>query len=153
MAWIRSHKKSAGGGNQLTKVIDWATYSHPSAFDTIPMPANYTDYTHLLLAIKNAGTDAEWFDYLMESAFKYYQDKGALPVGYGSVFLVIPTSSITATDQNVDVPILAPYTTWENAFANYTPGKTYINSTRILGNYYSGSWADYQLVAYGVNIE
>lgn len=157
MNWFRctggNSGGGGGGGSQLTKLIDWEQYVHPNAFDSIAMPANYSNYTHLLLATTSPNCNLEFYDDLMEAAFKFYKDNNnALPGGYGNVFCVVQTSAITSSDSTIYVPILWPYLGWTNAFATDRSSKTLINSSRILGLEYSGSWTTLKLAMYGVNL-
>lgn len=130
--------------SKLTKLINWTLFSHPSAFDSIPLPANYTDYTHLLIVCRQETGIPTWIEPMLEDAFDYYLDNSSIP---DNVFLLIDTNNITASDQYIYIPFLNGA-----AFTFGTWGTTVINSSRILGTNYNWGWQNIYLVCYGVNI-
>ena len=133
MAWFRcigGNGGSSGGGVVADKLIDYELYSHPRAFDSIPLPANYSDYDWLYLAIVQEDVDLDDFDVDM-------------PFLRGCK--VIPVSAITSSDVRWDgTPI------YDSSFVAISSSWLYVNSSRILGGDYPLSWQNLYLVCYGL---
>lgn len=144
MAWIESRKKQSGGEKQFDVLINWASYSHIAAFDSIPMPANYTNYDHLAIAIIQDDVDKDYMKYMLNAYLKSYVDTG---FDNGTLF-IIDTSDIAPAPSkpNYQLPMLSGSAIgWSNS------GWTYINDAEILGYSYSWSWQQLWLICFGFN--
>lgn len=144
MAWIESRKKQSGGEKQFDVLIDWALYSHIAAFDSIPMPANYTDYDHLAFAIIQDGVDKDYVKYMLNAYLKSYVDTG---FDNGTLF-ILNTSNIepAPSKPGYQVSLLLGSSIGRN-----TTSGTWINDTEILGYSYSWAWQKLYLICFGFN--
>ena len=145
MAWIRSRKKqSGGGGATVDKVIDWELYSHPSAFDSIPLPANYTDYDHLALMIIQSTSSQDFNEGMAIAEVEQFINTGVR----GTQILIIDTADITPNNKDISIPMMSGDTF---GMGTYTYGATKINSSSITGYDYAWSWQNLYLLALGFN--
>lgn len=133
-----------GGGSSYDLILEQEQYSHVAAFDSISLPANYTDYTHLVLFCTQESANKALLEDVLPGVIDYYIANNDIP---NQLITVIPTSDITANDQNIQMPI---YEQAKIVFGIWTQAK--INSSRILGYNYGWSWQKIYLYAYGINI-
>ena len=133
-----------GGGGTASLLLEKSQYSHVAAFDSISLPANYTDYTHLIMFITQATANQQLLETVMPSVIKYYEDTSTVP---NQLIYVIATADITSSDQNIQIPILEGE---KLVFGIW--GQTKINNSRILGYNYGWSWQNMYLYAYGINL-
>lgn len=124
------------------KVIDWTLYSHPSAFDSISLPANYTDYDHLAFIGVQALADQDYIEEMAMKSVEHYLESASLD----TQIYVINTSDISASDYSFHFPLMDANT---YAFSIWTDAV--INSSRILGTNYSWAWQDLYLLVIGFN--
>lgn len=132
------------GGTEFDVLIDWASYSHISAFDSIPMPANYTDYDHLAMAIIQDGVDKDYMKYMLNAYLQSYVDTG---YDNGTLFFIDPSDIPPAPARSAyQISLL------QGSFIgrNNTSG-TWINDTEILGYSYSWAWQQLWLICFGFN--
>jgi hypothetical protein len=135
---------AALGGPSYDLLIEKNLYSHVAAFDNISLPAKYSDYTHLILFITEEAANEHLLELVMPSVIKYYESYNEVP---NQLILPIDTSTITGSDQNIQIPILEG-----NKIVFGIWGQTRINSSRIQGYNYGWSWRNLYLYAYGANI-
>ena len=133
-----------GGGTQFDILIDWALYSHISAFDSIPMPANYTDYDHLAFAVIQDNVDQDYMKFMLNAYLQNYVDTGFA----NNTLFIIDTAdiAIAPTKPNYQLPLLLGSTIGKS-----TDGWTYINSAEITGYSYSWAWQNLYLICFGFN--
>lgn len=132
-----------GGASEFDKVIDWALYSHPSDFDSIPLPANYTDYDHLAFIGVQATADQSYIEEMAMQSVKHYLNTGG---SLDKQIYVINTSDISASDYSFHFPLMDANT---YAFAIWTDAV--INSSRLLGTNYSWAWQNLYVLVIGFN--
>ena len=134
----------SGGGSSYDLILEQEQYSHVAAFDSIALPADYTDYTHLVMFLTQTSADKTLLEDVYPGLIDYYIANNTVP---NQLMFVIPTADITPSDQNVQIPVLDGskilFGIW---------GQTKINSSRILGYNYGWPWQIMYLYAYGINI-
>ena len=147
MAWFECTVGSGGGGGGLVNydvVIDWALYSHPSAFDTISLPSGWNNYEYLGFTIVNSKQNKDLTAFLLNAKLNYYLTHEDVVF---QEILKVKTSELTSSDSWVYIPILND----GNNFYKQTQSQTKINNSRILGNSYPWSWQNLWLIAIGFN--
>lgn len=124
------------------KLIDWTKLSEVGSFPSIPLPANYTDYDHLVMFGVQESADQDFHEGMLQAYAEQYVRTGITidPV------LVIDTSSISASDTSINIPLLSA-----NTFKRDTYCQTNINSSRIQGYNYSWAWQNLYLLVLGFN--
>lgn len=141
---IFNKDNGGGGGTQFDVLIDWISYSHIAAFDSIPMPANYKHYDHLAFAIIQDNVDQDYMKYMLNAYLQNYVDTG---YSNGTLF-IIDTANIeqAPSKPNYQLPMLTGSTIgWSES------GWTNINSAEIIGYSYSWAWQQLWLICFGFN--
>lgn len=133
-----------GGMPSYDKLIDYALCSQPRTFIAVPLPSNYTDYTHLFLFVVQADTDHDYFDFIMPAIIDYYAKNGYLPENLGVVKAV---ADITSSSTYIAIPILSGSKLTINVYM-----ESNINTTNVAGYNYNLAWQNLYLVAYGFNL-
>ena len=144
MAWIESRKKQSGGEKQFDVLIDWMSYSHIAAYDSIAMPANYTDYDHLAFAVIQDNVDQDYMKYMLNAYLQSYVDTGFTN---GTLFIIDTANIAQAPSKpNYQLPLLLGSTIGKSI-----DGWTYINSAEIICYHYDWAWQQLWLICFGFN--
>lgn len=134
----------SGGGTEFDVLIDWALYSHVAAFDSISMPANYTDYDHLAIAVIQDNVDQDYMKHMLNAYLQSYVDTG---YSNGTLFIIDTANIAQAPSRpNYQLPLLLG-----SAVGKSTDGWSYINSAEILGYNYGWQWQNLYLICFGFN--
>lgn len=139
------NKDSGGGGDtQFDVLIDWASYSHIAAYDSISMPANYKRYDHLAFAVIQDGVDKDYMKYMLNAYLQSYVDTG---YSNDTLFIIDTVNIAQAPSKpNYQLPMLLGSTIGKSI-----DGWTCINSAEIICYHYDWAWQQLWLICFGFN--
>lgn len=131
-------------GDITTVLVDWEQYSHVSEFDSITLPANYSDFEYIGLLVVQDVSNKNFYKGMSKAACKQFVDTNV----NAWQILIIPTANISSSDTSITIPLMSA--------DGYGHGPTtttsaHINSSRILGYDYPWSWQDLYLLVLGFN--
>lgn len=131
-------------GDITTVLVDWEQYSHVSDFDSITLPANYSDFEYIGLLVVQDVSNKNFYKGMSKAACKQFVDTNV----NAWQILIIPTANISSSDTSITIPLMSA-----DGYGHGTTTTTsaHINSSRILGYDYPWSWQDLYLLVLGFN--